>query len=57
VDNEMETREQLQDIQRQCLIISANIYDMTKELEAMNKTASEIKRKITEALDKSKHED
>ena len=53
----METREQLQEIQRQCLVISANIYDMTKELEEMNKTASEIKRKITEALDKSKHED
>ena len=53
----MEVREQLQDIQRQCLVISANIYDMTKELEAMNKTASEVNHKVTEALDKSKHED
>ncbi len=52
----METREQLQEIQRQCLIISVNIFDMTKELEAMNKTALDINRKITEALDKSKHE-
>ena len=52
----MEYRELLQDIQRQCLVISGNIYDMTKELEAMNEKASELKRKITEALDKSKHE-
>ena len=52
----METREQLQEIERQCLVMSANIYDMTKELEEMNKTVSEVKRKITEALDKSKHE-
>lgn len=53
----METREQLQEIQRQCLVMSANVYDMTKELEAMNKTVLDINRKITEALDKSKHED
>ncbi len=53
----METREQLQEIQRQCLVMSANVYDMTKELEAMNKTVLDINRKITEALDKAKHED
>ena len=52
----METREQLKEMQRQCLVISANVYDMTKELEAMNKTVLDINRKITEALDKSKHE-
>ena len=37
--------------------MSANVYDMTKELEAMNKTVLDINRKITEALDKAKHED
>lgn len=53
----MEYRELLQAIERQCLVMSANIYDMTKELEAMNKTVSEIKQKVTESLDKAKHED
>lgn len=49
----MTKREQLQDIQRECLVISANIYDMTKELEAMNGKASELKRQVTEALNKA----
>ena len=46
-------REILQDIHRQCLVISGNIYDMTKELETMNEKASELKRQITEALNKA----
>jgi hypothetical protein len=53
----MEVREILQEIQRQCLIISGNIYDMTKELEAMNEKASELKRKITETLNKTEFEE
>ena len=43
-------REQLQDINRECLVISANIYDMNKELAAMNETANKLIKQTTEAL-------
>ena len=52
----MEYRELLQAIERQCLVMSGNIYDMTKELESMNEKVSELKHKVKDAIDKSEHE-
>jgi len=52
----MGAREQLQDLERQVLVMEANIYDIKKELESMNKTVIQIKLNVTEALAKLKRE-
>lgn len=48
----METRELLQAIECQCLVMSADIHDMKKELETMNEKVLDIKKIVTEALNK-----
>ena len=52
----MEQRELLQAIERQCLVMSADIHDIKKELETMNEKVLDIKSTVTDALNKSEHE-
>ncbi len=53
---EQTKRDILKDMSRQIMTIASNIYDMTKELEAMNEKASELKRIVTDELNKNETE-